>query len=177
MIYPTPDKLDAVGSKYALVILAAKRARQIKEGARTSLQSTSANPLTLALEEIAGEQIVPLQIGEVEKLPESLPATPVLGGLVSTSLEDELYAGEDMRKLDAILPLADDIEEYEAEADLADDLLGDETDPLEEQLEATVDDEAFALLDSDRALEEDTLLSNADGEDLTLEDDEESEDE
>ena len=34
MIYPSPDKLDLMDSKYALVIVAAKRARQIKDGAR-----------------------------------------------------------------------------------------------------------------------------------------------
>src|SRR5690242_6258060 len=33
-IYPSPDKLDSLESKYALVILAAKRARQIKDNAR-----------------------------------------------------------------------------------------------------------------------------------------------
>lgn len=54
MIYPSPDKIDAqVGSKYALVILAAKRAKQLKEGSRPRLPTDSTNPLTIALEEIA----------------------------------------------------------------------------------------------------------------------------
>jgi len=39
-------------SKYALVILAAKRARQVKDGAKRLTDSRSANPLTVALEEI-----------------------------------------------------------------------------------------------------------------------------
>ncbi len=35
MIYPSTDKIDEqVESKYALVILAAKRAKQLKEGSR-----------------------------------------------------------------------------------------------------------------------------------------------
>ncbi|WP_309714349.1 DNA-directed RNA polymerase subunit omega [Armatimonas sp.] len=54
MIYPSPDKIDKqVDSKYALVILAAKRAKQLKEGSRPRLPTDSTNPLTIALEEIA----------------------------------------------------------------------------------------------------------------------------
>lgn len=58
-IYPSPDKLDSLESKYALVILAAKRARQIKDNARKLVDTRSANPLTVALEEIAAGAIVP----------------------------------------------------------------------------------------------------------------------
>ncbi|GEM_PF-249804 len=57
-IYPSPDKLDSQESKYALVILAAKRARQLKDGARKLIQTTSANPLTIALEEIGEGEII-----------------------------------------------------------------------------------------------------------------------
>jgi DNA-directed RNA polymerase subunit omega len=54
MIYPSPDKIDKqIDSKYALVILAAKRAKQLKEGSRPRLQTDSTNSLTIALEEIA----------------------------------------------------------------------------------------------------------------------------
>lgn len=58
-IYPSPDKLDSLESKYALVILAAKRARQIKDNARKLVDTRSTNPLTIALEEIAAGAIVP----------------------------------------------------------------------------------------------------------------------
>lgn len=62
-IYPSPDKLDNMPedrpSKYALVILAAKRARQIKDNARRLVDTKSANPLTVALEEIAASAIIP----------------------------------------------------------------------------------------------------------------------
>ncbi|GAB4452764.1 MAG: hypothetical protein OHK0029_04310 [Armatimonadaceae bacterium] len=54
MIYPSADKIDEqVDSKYALVILAAKRAKQLREGSRNRIQTDSTNPLTVALEEIA----------------------------------------------------------------------------------------------------------------------------
>lgn len=57
-IYPSPDKLDEQESKYALVIMAAKRARQIKDNARRLTDSKSANVLTVALEEIAAGAII-----------------------------------------------------------------------------------------------------------------------
>lgn len=58
MIYPSPDKIDKqVESKYALVILAAKRAKQLKEGSRPRLATDSTNPLTIALEEIADGKV------------------------------------------------------------------------------------------------------------------------
>ena len=65
-IYPSPDILDNMPlerpSKYALVIMAAKRARQVKDSARTLVETTSANPLTVALEEIAAGQIIPRRV-------------------------------------------------------------------------------------------------------------------
>lgn len=58
MIYPSADKIDEqIDSKYALVILAAKRAKLLKEGARPLIATESTNPLTISLEEIAGGQI------------------------------------------------------------------------------------------------------------------------
>ncbi len=60
MIYPEADKIDKqVESKYALVILAAKRAKQLKEGDRPLIGTDSTNPLTIALEEIAKGEIRP----------------------------------------------------------------------------------------------------------------------
>lgn len=58
MIYPSADKIEEqIDSKYALVILAAKRAKQVKEGSRPRIDTDSRNPLTVALEEIASGQI------------------------------------------------------------------------------------------------------------------------
>ena len=58
MIYPSADLIEEnIDSKYALVILAAKRARQIKEGSRPLIKTDSTNPITIALEEIADGQI------------------------------------------------------------------------------------------------------------------------
>jgi DNA-directed RNA polymerase subunit omega len=57
MIYPSADKLEDRGSKYALVVLAAKRAKQIKSGVQPLINTDSKNPLTIALEEIAAGKI------------------------------------------------------------------------------------------------------------------------
>lgn len=46
-----------VTNRYSLVVLAAKRARQIKEGAPLLIDTESTNPLTVALEEIAAGKI------------------------------------------------------------------------------------------------------------------------
>jgi DNA-directed RNA polymerase subunit omega len=58
MIYPSADKIEEkIDSKYALVILAARRARQVKEGSKPLHKTDSTNPLTVALEEIAMGEI------------------------------------------------------------------------------------------------------------------------
>ena len=54
---PLEALLDRVESKYALVIVAAKRARQLKEGALPLVDVDSSNPVTVALEEIAAGKI------------------------------------------------------------------------------------------------------------------------
>ncbi|MDR7523582.1 MAG: DNA-directed RNA polymerase subunit omega [Armatimonadota bacterium] len=54
MIKPSLEELlERVPSKYALVMAAAKRARQLKEGVLPLVDVDSANTVTIALEEIA----------------------------------------------------------------------------------------------------------------------------
>lgn len=54
MIYPSIQSLlEKVDNKYSLVVIAAKRARQIVEGAETSIDIQSKNPVTIATNEIA----------------------------------------------------------------------------------------------------------------------------
>ncbi len=54
---PLESLLERVSNKYALVIVAAKRARQIKEGALSVVDLDTRNPVTAALEEIAAGKI------------------------------------------------------------------------------------------------------------------------
>lgn len=54
MIYPSINKLmKKVDSKYTLVIEAAKRARQISDGAQKVTEAASDKPVTIATHEIA----------------------------------------------------------------------------------------------------------------------------
>lgn len=54
---PLEALLGRVENKYALVIVAAKRARQLKEGALPLVDVDSGSPVTVALEEIAAGKI------------------------------------------------------------------------------------------------------------------------
>lgn len=58
MIKPSLDNLvKKVDSKYTLVVLAAKRARELLDGAETNVDKKSNKNVTNALEEIATDRI------------------------------------------------------------------------------------------------------------------------
>lgn len=58
MINPSIDTLvTKVDSKYTLVVLAAKRAREIMDGSPSLVDSKSHKQVTIALEEVAQEKI------------------------------------------------------------------------------------------------------------------------
>ena len=66
MIFPSADTIEnKVSSRYSLVVLAAKRAKQIKEGAPILIDTESTNPLTIALEEIAAGKVTVIEAHEV----------------------------------------------------------------------------------------------------------------
>ena len=176
MIYPAPDKLDAMESKYALVIVAAKRARQIKDGARRLTDSKSTNPLTVALEELATDAIIPVQVGEPEPLPTSVPPTPVLTGLVSTSIDDEEPLHEPTAaEIGALLTPGEDIMTYEPDAEMSDDIMQTEDDVMEAEVDdaaeegpygvPTPGEEGMGIVSDDTAQDaEDLMIDDADNE-------------
>ena len=54
MSFPSLEKsLDNVSNRYMLVVLAAKRARQLNRGAAAQLETKHKKPTSVALEEIA----------------------------------------------------------------------------------------------------------------------------
>ncbi len=59
-----PTDLESGGSKYDIVVIAARRAQQIKNGARPLVEIDSTNPLTIALHEIAAGKVV---VGDSEE--------------------------------------------------------------------------------------------------------------
>ncbi len=52
------ELIDRLGSSYDLVVAAAKRAKQLRGGARPLVDTDAKNPLTIALQEIAEGSIV-----------------------------------------------------------------------------------------------------------------------
>ncbi|OCT16979.1 DNA-directed RNA polymerase subunit omega [Paenibacillus pectinilyticus] len=59
MLYPSIDKLlDIVDSKYSLVVAASKRARSLRDGAKSDLKGQKSHKnVGLALEELYGNYI------------------------------------------------------------------------------------------------------------------------
>lgn len=95
MIYPSADKLELWGSKYSLVVLAARRAKQIKSGAPPLIKTSSRNPLTIALEEIAAGK-VHCQVADHDILPKTTQEAEVaqLLAIPTLPLEDEEATSE-----------------------------------------------------------------------------------
>lgn len=175
MIYPAPDKLDAMESKYALVIVAAKRARQLKDGARRLIDTKSTNPLTVALEELAAGAIIPVQVGTPEQLPTSLPATPVLTGLVATSIDDDESMHEPTAaEIGALLAGGEEVMAFEPDSELDDDVLQSEDDVMESEVDDAsvegpygmpVPGDELGLVSDDTAQDaEDMMMEDSDNE-------------
>ncbi|NLY47156.1 MAG: DNA-directed RNA polymerase subunit omega [Tissierella sp.] len=58
MLNPSFDHvLEKGDSRYTLVMLTAKRARQIVEGSEPLIDTDSHKPVTIAIEEIVGEKV------------------------------------------------------------------------------------------------------------------------
>lgn len=78
MIYPSADTIeDRVKSRYSLVVLSAKRAKQIKEGAPVLIDTDSTNPLTIAMEEIAAGMVTAVE-ADGDIVPTTvMPAAPL----------------------------------------------------------------------------------------------------
>ena len=125
-IYPSPDKLDKQESKYALVIIAAKRARQIKDNARRLTDSKSPNPLTVALEEIAEGAVIKRVVEDATVTASRAALRPNI-----PTLEDIIAAGP-VLALDSEQDTATQLAAFRsAEPDMDDDdLLGDEGDEI-----------------------------------------------
>jgi len=144
---PSPDTLnDYPYGKFVLSNLAAKRAKQLREGAPALVHVDSNHPLTIALAEIAAGKIKPI-MPNVSELAVEVEAVPAL-------LVDETVPAE----LGMLLPALDETEaalvsaaamedEHESDADLEDaislsDLVGEE-----ETAVVPADDDTLSLSD------------------------------
>lgn len=155
MILQSTDELeDYIGNKYSLVIVAAKRARQLKEGHPAIARETSPNPLSIALREVSEHRLQSLAPPEEELAP---APRDVIASLVAGS---EFDLDDDM-----------DLDEGDAVDDLAALLIGaaddDEDDADTEEETADSDDEDTAVTldgadDEEDADEEEEAEEDAD---------------
>lgn len=131
---PKPDILNNFGpGKFVLSNLAAKRAKQLREGAPPLVQVDSPHPLTIALAEIAAGKIKPIMSESIElgyddemtvMLDDTVPAElgmllpsldEIEGALLDTDHEDEHDIDVDG---DEEISLADLVDEEGTEAEV-----------------------------------------------------------
>ena len=147
MIYPSADRLeDKVGNKYSLVIVAAKRARQLKEGAMPLAESKSQNPLSIAMDEVAASKVIALEPPDVQEREAALTGAyaqdDTSAAVLLASLGDDAESEEE-----DILGLADDEEEEEEQAEEEAEPLGlttleeDEAEEAEEEADEETEEE------------------------------------
>jgi DNA-directed RNA polymerase omega subunit len=146
MIYPSADELENWGSKYSLVVLVAKRAKQIKSGAPPLVETSSRNPLTIALEEVAAGKIH-CQVADHDILPKTTQEAEVaqLLAIPTVALDDE--AAREETETTAIFSDEADVLSEEEEAE--------EEEEEEEEIEHEEEEEgAVHAPDLDEEVEE-----------------------
>ena len=163
MIYPSADKLESWGSKYSLVVLAAKRAKQLKSGAAPLVDTDSRNPLTVALEEIAAGAIE-CRVPDNDILPTATEAPEVTALLAITEepAEEVEVSAEAAAETElkgaavALLGEGEDTEELEGEEEVV-----EEDEETEEGLPGFGDEEDTSGLtpDVDEVAPEDEAIA------------------
>jgi len=141
---PNPDKLNSLEfGPFVLANLAAKRAKQIKEGAPPLVRIDSSHPLSIALAEIAAGKIKPIMASESAEAFEAgnLSALDTMGigevGLLLPAMEDGLDLASIGLDDDDV---ADEVEDEELVAGLGDLLEEEEVVPAVDDTEISLDD-------------------------------------
>ncbi len=144
MIYPEADKLEDWGSKYALVALAAKRAKQIKAGAPILVDTQSRNPLTIALEEIAAGRVT-CTVSEQDIVIPSV-VEPEVAELLAIPAESE----EEAEEAEEAAPVTEEAsEEEESEEEIEEEIEEEEEEEEEEDESLGADDVWREVLSED----------------------------
>lgn len=174
MSSPQPPNLPAIDilndlpyGKFVLTNLAAKRAKQLKEGAPALVRIDSSHPLTIALAEIAAGKIKPVLPEEVpEKAVVEAPPTPAIEereddfGLLLPSL-DEI---EDAELL--ITGTVDEETEEEAEEEALEAAAPELGDLLEETEDVAPEPETDVISTTDYAEQEEAVSEESEFEEL-----------
>ena len=136
---------DKVESRYTLVVLAAKRAKQLRDGAPRLIDTPSTNPLTVALEEIAAGKVIsrvpdhdeiPARglVAETEALPEIETPEEEAAELVAEApapVMDEAARIAELLKIEDEADEEPEVPELEAAADI--EAIAQEETPAEEE--------------------------------------------
>lgn len=134
--FPIEDLVDRIGNRYAIVVAVAKRARQLKSGAKPLVEIESKNPTTIALHEISAGLVTIMEFQPDAPAPakEELQPADLLSAAVSNL--DESPEGDDAD--------AEASTEAEAEADADSETgaeISDKDGPDEEQEDDGQDEE------------------------------------
>ena len=91
------DCLQVVDNRFELVMMAAKRARQLANGVESQLDNSEANdkPTVLALREIAARQIDEALIEQVEKAERERREREALEWAAAEVVDDDMKGGDD----------------------------------------------------------------------------------
>lgn len=126
--FPIEDLVDRVGNRYAIVVAVAKRARQLKSGARPLVEIGSKNPTTIALHEISAGLIT---IHEIEPTEPEMPApsspelehaerlSQAVAELGEEDADEDEQEQEQEQEANSALPEQMSDDEGEGETDLA----------------------------------------------------------
>lgn len=153
MILQSTDELEEyIGNKYSLVIVAAKRARQLKEGHTAVSRDSSPNPLSVALREVQEQKLQSIAPPEEDlaPAPRDVIASLVSGADFDLDEDMDLDDGDAVDDLAALLIGADDEEEEAAPEteEAEDDVLGSGT-ATEEDAEEEEEESDDSSLDVD----------------------------
>lgn len=167
-IFPAPDILNEVEyGRFVLTNLAAKRAKQIKEGAPPLVRIDTNHPLSIALEEIAKGKIKPILGSDAQaaELDEDYSALDELGlddvGLLLPGVDDDSEDDDDLGLLglDDLGFGDDDDEEDEEDADETVAILVDDEVETETETVADSDDDVAVADDESPEMSLDDLAS------------------
>jgi len=146
VIFPSADRLeDKVGNKYSLVIVTAKRARQLKEGAMPLTESNSQNPLTIAMDEVRDEKVIALEPPEVQEREAALAGAYAQDDASAAAVLLASLGGDDLESDEEdidLLGLADEEEEDAGEETPALSLAAVEDEETEAEDEEEPEEEA-----------------------------------
>lgn len=160
VLQSTDDLEEYIGNKYSLVIVAAKRARQLKEGHQPLARESSPNPLSVALSEVRDRKLQAIAPPEEDLAPAPRDMITSLVTGAEFDLDEELLE-EDSDAVDDLAALLVGADEEEAEEEEEDELLrggqaaADPDVEMEESEDEESEDDETETEDEDEAGDED----------------------